>query len=541
MLSIVFTFPAGRYHATPWGRHVNEADVAWPPDLWRITRALIAVWHRKMDPECFPRGRLYDLLASLAMAELPSFRLPEAVIHSHVRHYMPGKDDKKTLVFDAFARVAADDPVVMVWPSLVLDTSQTEALDCLLENLGYLGRAESWVDARREQGSVLLNCVPVKESEAVDPDTGEITGEIVRLMAPSSPETYRTFRAGMLAGAGIKLDTNGDVVVKPTGERKALALTLPLDWIAAISVDTSDLQAGGWSAPPASVAISYRRPLHALRTTAPRVLRRPPSVRMDGRVTTVRFRVYGKPLPQVEDAVRVGEEFRAAAMGRAARVLGPDALPEMLSGHDLGDENRHSHAFWLADPTDTGEINHLLVHAPGGLSGAAIRALTALQQVRRGVGEPLRLMLEGTGTAELFGQVTPLTREATIWRSITPYLHPWHLKKAQLRSGDAIAKAILEQIRREWSGRGEGLPQIDSIAEVPSVQFGGRHLRALQFHRFRRKRGLTQPDTTGRLLELCFSSPVRGPLALGFGCHFGLGLFAPKPSVTVNEEVPSRG
>ena len=35
MLAISFTFHAGRYHATPWGRHVNEADVAWPPDLWR--------------------------------------------------------------------------------------------------------------------------------------------------------------------------------------------------------------------------------------------------------------------------------------------------------------------------------------------------------------------------------------------------------------------------------------------------------------------------------------------------------------------------
>jgi CRISPR-associated protein Csb2 len=36
MLALAFTFPAGRYHATPWGRHVNEADVAWPPEPWRI-------------------------------------------------------------------------------------------------------------------------------------------------------------------------------------------------------------------------------------------------------------------------------------------------------------------------------------------------------------------------------------------------------------------------------------------------------------------------------------------------------------------------
>jgi len=43
MLALSFTFPGGRYHATPWGRHVNEADLEWPPSPWRIVRALIAV------------------------------------------------------------------------------------------------------------------------------------------------------------------------------------------------------------------------------------------------------------------------------------------------------------------------------------------------------------------------------------------------------------------------------------------------------------------------------------------------------------------
>jgi CRISPR-associated protein Csb2 len=78
-----------------------------------------------------------------------------------------------------------------------------------------------------------------------------------------------------------------------------------------------------------------------------------------------------------------------------------------------------------------------------------------------------------------------------------------------------------------WHGRGTGLPEIMDIRELPSVQHGGRALRPLHFHRFRRKNGLVQPDTLGRLLELCFARPVRGPIALGFACHFGLGLFFP--------------
>jgi CRISPR-associated protein Csb2 len=530
MLAIAFTFPAGRYHATPWGRHVNEADVAWPPDLWRITRALIAVWHRKLDRTRFPRERLHELLARLAEAEPPSFRLPESAIHAHARHYMPGKGDKRTLVFDAFARVADDDPVVIAWPVLALNAPQTEMLDALLENLAFLGRAESWVDARRAPAPLAFNCVPAAES--VDPETGEVTGEIVRLMAPNSPEVYREFRSGKLDSAGIKAEPAGRPP-RLKQEQKRLLTTLPEDWLNAISVETGELQAAGWSSPPCARTISYRRPLCALKSTAPKVVRKPSIIRPKTNITTARFALYGKPLPRIEDAVRTGESLRAAAMGRAKCLLGPDALPPLLSGHDLGEHNRHAHAFWLPDPNERGEIGHVLVHAPGGLSSAAMRVLTALQQINRGEGEPLLLMLEGFGSASLFDGVTLLTGASAAWRSVTPYLHPWHLKKPEMRTPKATAAAILGQLRREWCGRGPGLPEIVDICELPFIQHGGRTLRPLNFHRFRRKSGLVQPDTLGRLIELHFAQPVRGPIALGFGCHFGLGLFVPMPEISV--------
>jgi CRISPR-associated protein Csb2 len=282
------------------------------------------------------------------------------------------------------------------------------------------------------------------------------------------------------------------------------------------------------SAPPCVRTVSYRRPLHALKTTAPKVPRKPAIIKPNTVITTARFVLYGKPLPRIQNAVRIGEALRVAAMGRAKRLLGPDALPAILSGHDLGEHNRHAHAFWLSDPNQRGEIEHVLVHAPGGLSPEAMRVLTSLQQMKRGEGEPLRLMLEGFGTASLFDRVTSLTGESAVWRSATPYLHPWHLKKPEMRSAEAVMAAILRQLRREWHARGRELPEIVEILEIPFVTYSGRILRPLRFHRFRRKRGLTQPDTLGRLLELHFAKPVRGPIALGFACHFGLGLFASK-------------
>src|SRR5947208_16374451 len=91
-------FPAGRYHATPWGRHVNEGVPEWPPSPWRLLRALIAVWRRTCPDlsEAQVRRVLESLLGP------PCFRLP-ASRPAHTRHYMPwekkGPADR-TLVFD---------------------------------------------------------------------------------------------------------------------------------------------------------------------------------------------------------------------------------------------------------------------------------------------------------------------------------------------------------------------------------------------------------------------------------------------------------
>ena len=66
MFALAFRFPAGRYHATPWGRNVNEADVAWPPEPWRLLRALIAAYWRKGNHELWSENDLALLIDRLA-------------------------------------------------------------------------------------------------------------------------------------------------------------------------------------------------------------------------------------------------------------------------------------------------------------------------------------------------------------------------------------------------------------------------------------------------------------------------------------------
>src|SRR5581483_4973224 len=114
-------------HATPWGAHVNEGAVEWPPSPWRLLRALMAVGFAKRGwtggtPGIPALAR--SLLERLA-GVMPHFRLPDGTV-AHSRHYLPfteGTAEKTTKVIDAFFRLSGDQPAHVHWP-LVLPAEE---------------------------------------------------------------------------------------------------------------------------------------------------------------------------------------------------------------------------------------------------------------------------------------------------------------------------------------------------------------------------------------------------------------------------------
>jgi len=377
----------------------------------------------------------------------------------------------------------------VVWPNVELPDDQRELLDDLLSVMGYLGRAESWVEAKRLTEAPKINCA--SGNTALDTETGELKGEIVVLYAPLPPGEYQSLRQGFLTDKK---------------SAKKLAKTLPDHVLDALSVDTADLRKQGWSQPPAARKVSYLRPVNALRPVRPLHRRTPPSA------TTAKFILVGKPLPRVEDSLRIGELMRMAVMSRAKREFGEGDIPSILSGHGLPAGNRHGHAFYLPwDSDDDGILDRLVLHVPLGMDGKEQRVAERLRYLKSRDGAEWRLVLENMGN----DSACTLLASSTTWRSITPYLHPWHTKKSL---------GIEDQIRRECRNR--GIPEPTSIERLDEIQVGSRKRRPIHFQRFRSRRGFRQPDTHGSFWRLTFPAPVSGPVALGFGCHFGLGIFA---------------
>lgn len=475
MLAIQFEFTANRYHATQWGRHVNEGVLEWPPSPWRILRAIVATWKRTLPD--IHENRVAPILENLASAR-PSYNLPPAST-AHTRHYMPyneGRNERTTLVIDSFVAIQPAKPVVAIWQNVDLDQQQTEDLYSILRNMPYLGRAESWVDASLCSAPPESNSAPMESGALPDGDV-----ETVRTLVPRTP---------------ISLED--------------------------LMVETSDLRRAGRIDPETAQWWLYTRQADCF--TKFRTTPRPRRATGEG-ATVVRFALSGKVLPMVKDTLRWGEVARLRAMSRYG-WQNDRATSPTLSGKDSeGDPlTCHRHAFYL--PTDEdgdGKLDHLAIWAPGGLSSKEFQAVVSMEKMwlpdRRD--DALQLAYQSYGKTEDFTGVSDLFRESTRWQSLTPYVLTRHIKRRGPKHARRTVDSPEDQIKREVSLRCPDAPGLLNVK--PSNPIVG--IRPIEFFRYRRGGGSNGGGAYN--FELEFDRPIRGPIALGFACHYGLGLFVP--------------
>lgn len=465
MTTLALAFPWGRYHATPWGRNVNEAAVEWPPSPWRVLRALYATWRARaphLDDEVVLR-----LLDALAVA--PDYFVPP---HSevHTRHYMPDASTGTDKAFDAFAVMARGDEVLVRWP-VELAGAERAALAELAELLPYLGRAESLCEARLvddEPSPVGALCQPLP---AAAPDD---SGELVRLLVPDRP-----------------LDVDA-LVARTTDVRGKLRRIQP----------------------PGTSWVSYRRPQPAAPTpSAP--------VRTAAPVRAVRWAISTPARPARQAAVTMAEALRHACQSRfGARFDG--AVSPVLAGKDTGERplQGHGHAHYLAfaaDPVRHGQqrLDTLVLWAPSGLGQRELEVLAQLHHLR-GFSHirdfrPCRLGLEGLGEIET---VAPeLVGPATTWESRTPFAPPRHAKRRTMWT-DHVDRQVREELGRR------DMPAPETVEIVPGDWASYRTHRAIKNERLANARRAAG-------VRITFAAPVHGPIAIGALSHFSLGLFLP--------------
>jgi CRISPR-associated protein Csb2 len=488
MIAISLRFLTGRFHATPWGHHVNEGVVEWPPSSWRLLRALIATFHRAR-PSSVTEEQLTRIVNALSVP--PSFRLPPAAT-AHTRHYDFANGSVK--FFDTFVVVDPSDEITCVWPEAELDNADRTALAVLLSSLGTFGRAESWCEAKltEEADGRELNSYPLQDGQS-------LRGlETVRLLMPDSDGT---------------------------------------DLIDVLLIETSAMRKKKQLDPPGTRWVTYIRDSKALT-----VGRAAPTRRSAPKAPTkvARYALDSTVLPLAQDALPFAEQVRRALIrnridtSHSEAITGKHADATPLDGHE------HAHYF-ATDEDHDGRIDHITIYASRGFDDADLEALGSLRTIFRSGNRPeVKMVLTGLGGQELLSEVS-IFAEARRWRSVTPFSMP----RFPNRGGGKPPRPrdLPEgQLVRELKNR--GLPEPVSIKRIEGYQgggippeggttkrntesgsTGGRPLvRWLEFHTTRYN-GTKGNGLAG--FEIEFAEPVRGPIALGFACHFGLGLFLP--------------
>lgn len=544
MLRIQFHFLSGRYHATPWGTHVNEGAVEWPPSPWRLWRALVATGFNRLGWSDMPEqaSRLFEALSSA----LPVFHLAPAQA-AHTRHYMPQFKGSTAKVLDVSATFPErSTPALFLELDVTLDAGQLQLLDALLAQLTYLGRAESWVEAQR------VEALPAGlERCAAGEGPPGLGYERLALLAPLTPPAFTPWRsetlvrmqADRLATLRASAEAKGKAVPDElkSSERAKLESLLPQTLSAALLADTKGLQEAGWSQPPGTRWVSYWRPLDALsaRSTGQHTMARSTSRPTLALLALTPDTQRGGGLPRLDDVVLRMDALHKALvsaadpekLGRAAPAcftgLAPDGVP--LEGHQ--------HASFLGLSLESARrsrpsMDHVLVWVPAGLGPEELELLQRVRVTWASNLPRLFVSLAGHGSARDLAPHVPQARRARAWVSYSPYVAPRHCKPRGKNT-------LVGQVRAELQQRGLPSPVHVEVELADGSYMDAERLGIVtadpglsrRWRHFRRERpGAGRPPGQPSLgLRLVFDEEVSGPLAIGHGAHFGLGQFVPAP------------
>jgi CRISPR-associated protein Csb2 len=535
MTTLTIRFLAGRFHATQWGRHVNEGVPEWPPSPWRILRGLIAAWKTKCPDLDEPLAKA--ILQKLA--ELPDFALPPATV-SHTRHYMPWDKNHPghtTLVFDTFVAVPSTSELLVCWPNANLTEEERAALSAWLTTVGYLGRAESWCEMKLLDSKDAEPRIPQINCRPLGTQSPDKNAEIIRVHCPEPTTAF--------------LPTHTPKTTVKTGIGKtAIKTEIPHydpDWH--ICGETLWLHKEKWAEAPGSRWVRYTRPTECFKiTAAPRRAKKAAT-----RPQVARFALDSTVLPLVTDSLPVAEAARRNLMGIlgaiTARRDGIKGKSAIFSGKDADGlripDRGHCH-FLPTDEDNDGRLDHLTLISEVGFAKDELAAINSLRQIysheRLESGHHLYVVLLGTGMLEDAPLHSP-SASASVWVSATPYLCHRHPKTRgskkdnpeELASHSAFTEARLrEDIARMLERRadlGDIQPAQINLSlltdENGIFRIGARNQRPIEFQRYRQK----QSDDGGKRLcgafSIHFPREIRGPIALGHSCHFGMGLFLP--------------
>lgn len=435
-----------------------------------------------------PLSRLARLLHAVSVP--PTIWLPKTS-GGHTRQYLPiheGGMIKNTgsAVFDTFATIRKDQPLLFHWPSQELDEHQQADLKLLLDRMTYFGRTESW--CRAEAHTCALEDITAEGSDGIVP--GQTHWQCVcieeRSHATPTGKDYRDYllERRLAPAVGTETDVAYLLPRTKTSDGKDRKNVEPFKAIlrgesaeklllrCLLRESGQDIK-DGLERPIGTHWVYYAVPRTIYDVPRPRPQPRP---RNSETVDLVRYALntatHRPVLPPLTDTLLVADKFRNAAMA-VCREPG-----RALSGHE--DDNSpckdHQHAFWWPlDEDNDGFIDHVMVWAPGAFEQREVDALRRLTRLHQRGGRP-DLLVSPTYVGQVSAYSSWNGHGATTFVSATPYFSPLHLSHGKASSGHT--RPITKVIRKGLLAQGIA-DEVDEISELV-FDYAPQQLTAVQ-------------------------------------------------------------
>ena len=470
--------------ATAW-KIANPGDFALAIDQLKDRVAAPApAAMADMDDDDIPLSRLADLLG--ALSSTPSIWLPKTS-GGHTRQYFPiheGGIVKNTgsAVFDTFATIAKDQPLLFYWPEVILDEQQRLDLNLILGRMTYFGRAESWSRAQADMTTPEQIAGVVTEGPAQShwrcvciEDQGKPDGKeyrdytLERRLAPVNDKGAEAVQLLPRTKTSDGKDRKAAAEMFKTILQSELPAKLLLRCL--LRESGQDIK-DGLERPIGAWWIHYAVPRAVYDVHRPKPQVR---ARTQESVNLVRYALntatVNRPvLPPVTDTLLTADRFRSAVMALHRE-------PSLnLSGHEAdgapGRSNQHAF-WWPLDEDDDGFIDHVVVWAPGGFDAGEVNALRRLTRLSQRGGRPDLLVTPtfvGSDSAyrpwhaDSFGNGS--SHLMTTFVSATPYFCPAHLSHGRGNAGSLrpIGPELLKSLKIQGVITEE--EEVESIQEI---------------------------------------------------------------------------
>lgn len=561
MLALRVEYLTGRCVATSYS---DRAVAEWPPHPARVYSALVATWADAEVPNDDERLAL-DWLARQAA---PSVAASGKVARSVVQHFVPVNDITvlRTFSTEKLTRLESD---------LKQATEQLESLGGPADEketaharkkaqtaLHALRKEQSKLDQQKREDATLVDSFSregLNNARAILPESRLRQARFFPSVTPDDPVVYFMWSAKASPEIRRALDGLAARVVRIGHSSSLVSCCFASDAPAPVLVPMEEGETSMRVPRPDQFPL-LREAYAVHREVEPRVLAahhvrygrpRDAEVKPLASTFTDRWTVFhqisGRRLPATR-GVEMARVFRDALMSYC-----DDPPPELVSGHKKsGAPSDSAHLAIVPLPF----VGHL--HASGSILGVALiipRATEAAERsallrglakweaaVRKRVHDPeletppLDLTMGAAGIIQIervewgpprLANLRSHTwcRTSRTWLSVTPVAldrNPGNLSakdpRASARAFEATAECIVTACERI------GLPKPSRVEVLPSVTMPGVE-KARAFPPFPEDSSRPRRVKVHAFLE--FTSPVRGPVLLGAGRYFGLGLFRP--------------